>query len=175
MKTKTKISFVCQECGYDTPSWLGKCPECGAWNSMREITIPKDTISTASQQLRGLEPSTGPKTLKEITFSQKQRFTTGFLEFDTVLGGGIVPGSVMLLAGDPGVGKSTLLLQLCMNLSQLGKKVLYISGEESVEQIKMRAQRLMAQPTTINNQQLTKNQKPKNKTDENLLLLSLTN
>jgi DNA repair protein RadA/Sms len=138
---KKTTSFVCQECGYDTTSWLGKCPECGSWNSLKELKIP--TLSTRKSAGSGLVASSSkPQILKEIAYSEKLRIRSGFAEMDTVLGGGLVLGSVTLLAGDPGVGKSTVLLQLCLHLAAAGKKVLYISGEESVEQIKLRATRI---------------------------------
>ncbi|MBI2430467.1 MAG: DNA repair protein RadA [Candidatus Levybacteria bacterium] len=135
---KASISFICQECGYDTPQWMGKCPECGAWNSLREF---KDQRSQpkAGRPLAEKLKTAKPKSLSEITSDEKNRISTGFSEMDGVLGGGIVPGSVTLLAGDPGIGKSTLLLQLAINLSN----VLYISAEESEEQVKMRASRLL--------------------------------
>ncbi len=157
-KVKTTTNFVCQECGYDSPSWLGKCPECGTWNSMKEFRTSKAPLSGNA----GITPNTlaKPQTLKEIVYSEKLRMQTDFIELNTVLGGGIVTGSVTLIAGDPGVGKSTLLLQLALTLSGKKKKVLYVSGEESVEQIKMRAERIAA--------------KNKLGTDDNLLLLALT-
>lgn len=136
---------------------MGKCPECGAWNSLREIKIQnsnsKSQITNSNSGLQNLEP----KKLSDIVFEEKDRFTAGFSEMDGVLGGGIVPGSVCLLAGDPGIGKSTLLLQLALNISKSKGDVLYISGEESEQQIKLRANRLTK----------TRN--------DNLLLLSLTN
>src|SRR5258706_16210021 len=132
---KTSISFVCQECGYDSPQWLGKCPECGTWNSFKEFR--KTNLRGSSTTRGNIQVSTNvhPKTLQEIDLQTTQRIVTGFQEMDSVLGGGIVPGSVILLAGDPGIGKSTLLLQLALNISQQGESVkfLYISGEESVE------------------------------------------
>ena len=141
---KKMTSFVCQECGYDSPKYLGKCPECGEWNSLREIAT-SSSIASKSEKLK--RPSLNGETrakvkkLSEIAFSEKDRILTGYSEVDNVLGGGIVKGSVTLLAGDPGIGKSTLLLQIGLNLS--GKnKVLYISGEESEEQIKMRSKRI---------------------------------
>lgn len=166
-KAKTTTNFVCQECGYDSPSWLGKCPECGEWNSMKEIHIAKG----GEPRAQGLAPqsTTKPQTLKEIVYSEKLRMQTDFIELNNVLGGGIVSGSVILIAGDPGVGKSTLLLQLALGLAEgkvrketkgtqgtkenktsgpsvpfvpSGASVLYVSGEESVEQIKMRAERI---------------------------------
>ncbi|MBI1919001.1 DNA repair protein RadA [Candidatus Microgenomates bacterium] len=140
--------FVCQQCGYVSPQWLGKCPECGAWNSLVE-TIEE----SASSRLRGSRKSKAgrrealkPQKLGEIKNDTQKRVSSGFSELDRVLGGGIVDGGVTLLAGDPGVGKSTLLLQTALNLSKSNKNdnhnVLYISGEESAGQIKMRALRL---------------------------------
>ncbi len=140
--------FVCQQCGYVSPQWLGKCPECGAWNSLVE-TIEEST----SSRLRGSRKSKAvrrealkPQKLGEIKNDTQKRVSSGFSELDRVLGGGIVEGGVTLLAGDPGVGKSTLLLQTALNLSKSNKNdnhnVLYISGEESAGQIKMRALRL---------------------------------
>lgn len=140
VKLKKTSSFVCQECGYDTPSWMGKCPECGNWNSFKEIKLAP-IVSSAGGFVTSAE-NTKPQLLKEIAYSERSRLQSGYAEMDTVLGGGIVLGSVLLLAGDPGVGKSTLLLQLCIQLSSAGKTVLYISGEESVEQISLRAKRI---------------------------------
>lgn len=141
MKKQTS-SFVCQECGYDSPQWLGKCPECGIWNSLREIHISK-----IKNQISNIGNGQGkinvePKRLDQIKFQKKQRLLTGFSELDNVLGGGIVKGSVVLLAGDPGIGKSTLLLQIGLKMSDVKEKVFYISGEESEEQIKLRADRI---------------------------------
>ena len=136
-KIKSKTSFVCQECGYDTPSWLGKCPECGSWNSLKEISNVKYPISNFQSTLVDVIP----QRLTEVKVQNAYRQLTGFAEMDTVLGGGIVHGSVSLLAGDPGVGKSTLLLELCYNIAK-NDTVLYVSGEESVDQIKLRADRL---------------------------------
>jgi len=141
---KSKISFVCQECGYDSPKYLGKCPECGEWNTLREITTSSSIASKSEKLTRphlNGEAEIRVKKLSEISFSEKDRILTGYSEVDNVLGGGIVKGSVTLLAGDPGIGKSTLLLQIGLNLS-LENKVLYISGEESEEQIKMRSKRI---------------------------------
>lgn len=137
LKKKGKTSFVCQECGYDTSSYLGKCPECGSWQSFKEIkTAPLTENISSIQKL-----NSSPASLSSIQSEKKHRISTQFTEFDTVLGGGIVKGGVMLLAGDPGIGKSTLLLELALNVAKI-ETVLYASGEESSEQIKLRADRL---------------------------------
>jgi len=138
---KSTISFVCQECGYDSPQWLGKCPECGMWGSLREISHFVETSRDRQNSI--VKTSVEPKRLDQIKFQKKLRLLTGFSEFDTVLGGGIVKGSVVLLAGDPGIGKSTMLLQIALKMSAAKEKVLYISGEESEEQIKLRADRII--------------------------------
>lgn len=145
---KSKISFVCQECGYDTVQYMGKCPQCGLWNTFKEIrTSPSPSSGKASINNRiSILPQADitPKTLDKISYQSKDRQLTGFSEMDVVLGGGIVAGSVVLLAGDPGVGKSTLLLQTALNISsgKSPKTVLYISAEESLEQIKLRSLRV---------------------------------
>lgn len=133
---KSSTSFVCQECGYESPKYLGKCPECGEWNTLREFKVESLKLKVERRQ-----ESVAVKKLSEIKLEEKQRLLTGFSEMDGVLGGGIVKGSVILLAGDPGIGKSTLLLQVGLNLAKKNK-ILYISGEESEGQIKLRAKRL---------------------------------
>ena len=139
---KSLASFVCQECGYESVSYLGKCPECGNWNSLKEFrTIGSSTSVSLRSQAGSSLRSSAPKKLSEVFYEEKERLKTGFSEMDTVLGGGIVRGSVTLIAGDPGIGKSTLLLQTALNISS-PNTVLYISGEESEEQIKLRAQRI---------------------------------
>lgn len=142
VKKKIKVSFVCQQCGYDSPAYLGKCPECGMWNTFAEFKQPSDALNNGSSWVGNLKQDS-PRKLADIAYKERLRIQTKFNELNTVLGGGIVVGSATLLAGDPGVGKSTLLLQLCLSLAQKGLKVLYISGEESIEQIKMRADRLI--------------------------------
>nr|MBI5455387.1 DNA repair protein RadA [Candidatus Levybacteria bacterium] len=174
---KASISFVCQECGYDTPKFLGKCPECGMWNTLTEFKTQKSKFKNEASNLKnGTEIK--PVKLSEIIHDEKKRFSTGFSEMDSVLGGGIVPGSVILLAGDPGIGKSTLLLQTALNISGDSRKssivnhqsVLYISGEESEQQIKLRAVRLLPAMLRKAMQAGTKDLK-----NDNLFLISLTN
>lgn len=142
VKKKVKTSFVCQQCGYDSPAYLGKCPECGLWNTFAEFKQPSSAFDSGSSWVDNLKQDL-PLKLSDIAYKERLRIQTKFNELNTVLGGGIVVGSATLLAGDPGVGKSTLLLQLCLSLAQKGLQVLYISGEESIEQIKMRADRLI--------------------------------
>jgi DNA repair protein RadA/Sms len=142
---KTKTLFVCQHCGYSNPRWSGKCPSCGEWNTMVEETQSKPT---ATQQRRfaamgaaiGSAAKTRPMLLKDVQGETEERIGTGISELDRVLGGGIMRGSIILVGGDPGIGKSTLLLQMCANLQ--AHKPLYITGEESLQQIKSRASRL---------------------------------
>ncbi|MBI3092764.1 MAG: DNA repair protein RadA [Candidatus Levybacteria bacterium] len=192
---KSSISFVCQECGYESVQWLGKCPECGNWNSLKEISniIGSAGSGKIKRERERVIVDLRPKPLSEVHYEEKNRIKTGFSEVDGVLGGGIVPGSVILLAGDPGIGKSTLLLQIALKIAQgpvagfppasaplvsppaggtervravgspstrttlRNNHILYISGEESEEQIKLRANRLNSQK------------------NENFLLLSINN
>lgn len=140
MAVKSKSVFVCSNCEYETAKWLGKCPDCGEWNTFEEQI--KQTEPVKSRNGYNLKPkSVTSYRLNEIENDNEVRYKTGMVELDRVLGGGIVKGSLVLLSGDPGIGKSTLLLQIC---NQLGKKlkILYVSGEESYSQIKLRAQRL---------------------------------
>jgi len=136
--TKAKTAFVCQECGYQSARWLGKCPACGKWNSLVEERLDIDIASREERRLSTAKPSP----ISSIKLQPEERFLTGISEFDHVLGGGVTAGSLVLLAGSPGIGKSTLLLQVAGSLAALGKKCLYISGEESLEQVKLRADRL---------------------------------
>ena len=135
---KAKTVFYCSECGNETAKWMGQCPACGAWNTLTEA--PKEPKSSVGSKARKI---TVPKLLSELDAQEELRFSTGIREFDRVLGGGVVPGSVVLLGGDPGIGKSTLLMQTASNLTSAGK-VLYVTGEESSAQLKLRAERLGA-------------------------------
>ncbi|MBI5756676.1 MAG: DNA repair protein RadA [Nitrospirae bacterium] len=133
---KLRSLFICQVCGYSSPKWMGRCPDCSGWNTMAEEAAAGINVN----RLR--ETQVSPLILEEIKYEESDRFLTGIEEFDRVLGGGIVPGSVVLIGGDPGIGKSTLLLQVAERIGRESKSVLYISGEESPSQIKMRAERL---------------------------------
>lgn len=141
---KAKTLYVCSECGYETGRWLGKCPDCGSWNTLNE-TAPQDKVEVAVKKLKRA-PGTGaaPMQVDEIPEEGVLRFSTGIAELDRVLGGGVVEGSLALVGGDPGIGKSTLLTQVSANFARAGMRVLYVSGEESARQIKMRATRLGA-------------------------------
>ncbi len=139
-KSKKSTVFFCQNCGFESAKWMGQCPGCREWN-----TFVEEQVSTAALKKNGTQGSTArqkPAVLSEITMEKEDRISTGMQELDRVLGGGVVAGSLTLVGGDPGIGKSTLLLQVCRNFSDAGAKVLYISGEESLKQIKMRAERI---------------------------------
>lgn len=143
-QSKEKFTYFCSECGYESKKWMGQCPACHSWNSFTEEPVLKKTSGQisgfgGSAKIIGLPK---PKKLSEIETDKEERFETGFNEFSRVLGGGIVPGSITLVGGDPGIGKSTLLLQTAKNVAASGKKVLYVSGEESLRQIKLRADRI---------------------------------
>mgnify|MGYP001543980573 CR=1 FL=1 len=141
MATKIKTRFFCQECGYETAKWLGQCPGCKAWNSLVEEPVSVTAGGKEKKQvLSGVQSA--PAVLNEISMEEERRTETGMGELDRVLGGGIVTGSLTLVGGDPGIGKSTLLLQMCRNLSLKKQHILYVSGEESLRQIKMRAMRI---------------------------------
>ncbi|MBQ2644770.1 DNA repair protein RadA [bacterium] len=136
--TNIKTKWICQSCGYETAKYIGKCPECSAWASFVEENISSDS----SKKITKINDNVPISKISEITFQQTYRMKTGFAEFDRVLGGGAVSGSVILLAGDPGIGKSTLVLQTAQTIASIGKKVLYICAEESANQVKIRAERL---------------------------------
>ncbi len=136
---KAKQVFFCQECGYESSKWMGQCPGCKAWNTFVEEKVVTGARKTAG---KAAVLNSAPASILEVTTGEETRIGTGMSEFDRVLGGGIVKGSLLLLGGDPGIGKSTILLQVCRNLTEAGHKVLYVSGEESMQQIKMRTERL---------------------------------
>lgn len=140
-KSKTGTVFYCQNCGYESSKWMGQCPGCKEWNSMVE---EKAAARSGAARSMGRSPHAGaqPSSLSEVSIQEETRMLTHMAELDRVLGGGIVPGSLTLVGGDPGIGKSTLLLQVCRHMASDGRKVLYISGEESLRQIKIRANRL---------------------------------
>lgn len=142
-KGKSQTIFFCQECGHESSKWMGQCPGCKAWNTFVEerVTISAKGLGGTVRGGAGVRKAE-PAKLSEVSMSNEERVKTGIEELDRVLGGGIVHGSLTLVGGDPGIGKSTLLLQVCRKLSEAGQKVLYISGEESLRQIKIRANRI---------------------------------
>lgn len=145
-KNKATTVFFCQECGNESSKWMGQCPACKSWNSFveKKVQAPSKGLGGAlpSENSRSAVNREKPKNLNDIIMTDEEKLMTGIQELDRVLGGGIVPGSLTLVGGDPGIGKSTLLLQVCRNLSGRRYKVLYISGEESLKQIKIRANRI---------------------------------
>lgn len=143
---KIKSAYFCQHCGYESAKWLGKCPSCNEWNTFVEEVIEKPTAANSAvwKTSTGTQRVNKPSKLEEIQSASEDRLPTGDEELDRVLGGGLVPGSVTLIGGEPGIGKSTLMLQLALNIKQ--RRVLYISGEESEQQIKMRAERITKTP-----------------------------
>ena len=142
VKKTSKTVFCCQACGYQTPKWMGKCPDCGEWQTfVEEIQVAKSDQGV----IRSLSsPQTQPVPIDSIKLEQEDRLLTGISEFDRVLGGGLVSGTLVLIGGDPGIGKSTLMLQAMHGLAGQRRKVLYVSGEESIRQIRIRSQRLTA-------------------------------
>ena len=142
MATKSKTVYICSNCGYETAKWAGKCPDCGEWNTMEETVRAPAAASKFSAAARPASALlTRPLTIQEIDSDDEERYHTGLSELDRVLGGGLVKGSLVLISGDPGIGKSTILLQICEYLGQ-NHRILYVSGEESARQIKLRAARL---------------------------------
>lgn len=136
---KQKTVYFCQSCGMESSKWTGQCPSCGEWNTFAEeaVTVKKGSASVSRREIHAKATR-----LNDIKAAGEERFSTGIAELDRVLGGGIVPGSMILVGGDPGIGKSTLLLQVCKTLSERHKSILYVSGEESLQQIKLRAERI---------------------------------
>ena len=137
---KSRTLYYCRECGYESPKWMGQCPGCKEWNTFSEEPVVKKTVSLGRNKAAAHIQE--PKSLSEVKTDEDERMPTGIREFDRVLGGGMVVGSLVLVGGDPGIGKSTLLLQMCRDMSAKQHKILYVSGEESLRQIKMRAERL---------------------------------
>lgn len=144
---KIKTTFFCQNCGAQSPKWLGKCPACGEWNTYVEEVVQKEESGKGSWKTpsSGNKKASVPKKIQEVNYEAQPRYVTGDAELDRVLGGGIVPGSLVLIGGEPGIGKSTLMLQIALILKD--RKILYISGEESEAQIKMRADRMTPKNT----------------------------
>ena len=138
-KAKTS-AFFCQNCGYESSKWMGQCPGCKEWNTFVEELVDKKSLSNSGKLKPAAEAK--PVPLSAIKASEEERITTAMPELDRVLGGGVVKGSLILVGGDPGIGKSTLLLQVCRNLAEEKHSVLYVSGEESLQQIKIRAGRI---------------------------------
>ncbi|WP_258103022.1 DNA repair protein RadA [Marinoscillum sp. MHG1-6] len=136
---KTKTTFYCQNCGANSPKWVGKCASCGEWNTYVEELVQKATASSR-EVWHGNGERQSPQKIQDVTFDEQNRINTGSTELNRTLGGGIVPGSLVLIGGEPGIGKSTLLLQMTIRLPKI--KTLYVSGEESLEQIRMRAERI---------------------------------
>ncbi len=146
MAGKAKTVYICSNCGYESAKWLGKCPGCNAWNTMEEdVVMPAKAMAGTVGRASGVAKAT---VLSEISLQDESRYVTGISELDRVLGGGIVKGSVVLLSGDPGIGKSTILLQVCSALQEK-LKILYVSGEESATQIKMRAGRIGVESDSV--------------------------
>ena len=143
---KAKSVFFCTECGNETPKWAGRCPSCGAWNTLVEQAVGDGAKAKAGGRSRALRAKAHP--IAELDTAQEIRFPTGMGELDRVLGGGAVQGSLVLVGGAPGIGKSTLMLQICGKLSETAK-ILYVSGEESPRQLKLRADRLGVQSDNL--------------------------
>ncbi len=141
-KVKTKTVFFCNECGYESPKWVGQCPACREWNTMVEERISGSASAIKSTKEALSKGETKVASISQISLKEESKISTGLKELDRVLGGGVVPGSLTLVGGDPGIGKSTLLLQTCRLMGNAGEKILYVSGEESLKQIKIRALRI---------------------------------
>ena len=140
VKKKDRVVFKCQSCGHYTHQWMGKCPACGEWDTL----IAEKPLDSSAPGAKFSRKRTSPIPMSEIEFDQEPRVLTGIGEFDRVLGGGIVAGTLVLIGGDPGIGKSTLMLQVLSRVADSGRKALYVSGEESIRQLKMRGKRLFS-------------------------------
>jgi DNA repair protein RadA/Sms len=152
MAKKTRATFFCGSCGHEEPRWFGRCPSCQAWNTASEAPSAATATSAAGRRRRWTPPGAeapAPRALASVEVAETPREVTGIPELDRVLGGGLVPGSLILVGGDPGIGKSTLVLQVARALSSREHKVLYVAGEESEEQVRMRAQRLGETPESL--------------------------
>lgn len=147
MAGKTKLVFQCTQCGFEAPKWTGKCPSCGEWNTMLEV-VKEPVSSQRASSVKSLGNISRPTPINEISTTDEHRYHTGLSELDRVLGGGIVKGSLVLISGDPGIGKSTILLQICEYLGET-LRIMYVSGEESSRQIKLRATRLGVQSPNL--------------------------
>ena len=145
MKKKDKMTFRCHSCGHQTHQWMGKCPECGDWDTL----VAKKRENNTAPGAKFSRARSTPVAMDAIKFDEEPRSSTGIPEFDRVLGGGIVAGTLILIGGDPGIGKSTLMLQVLSQMAASGKKALYVSGEESIRQIKMRGQRIYSANSTM--------------------------
>ena len=148
-KVKTKTVFFCNECGYESPKWVGQCPACREWNTMVEERISGSASAIKSTKEALSKGETKVASISQISLKEESKISTGLKELDRVLGGGVVPGSLTLVGGDPGIGKSTLLLQTCRLMGNAGEKILYVSGEESLKQIKIRALRIGDFPDNV--------------------------
>ncbi len=147
MKKVSKTVFCCQECGYQAPKWMGKCPDCGQWQTFVEEVQTLKPDQEARRKAFSFKSE--PVPIDSIKLEDEYRLLTGIKEFDRVLGGGLVPGTLVLIGGTPGIGKSTLMLQALHGLANMGHKVLYVSGEESIKQISLRSKRLSTVSTDL--------------------------
>ncbi|HUS15471.1 MAG TPA: DNA repair protein RadA [Chloroflexia bacterium] len=149
-RPQTKTMYVCQQCGSESPKWQGRCPDCGEWNSYTEIQVGGSSAAAVNRAAAVLRADGGkPVSLPDVSADDFPRLVVPGVEFNRVLGGGIVPGSLVLVSGDPGIGKSTILLEVSAQLATNGRKILYVSAEESVQQIKLRAERLGLHPPDL--------------------------
>ena len=146
---KKTTAYFCSSCGFESAKWMGQCPACREWNTFAEQPVVPKSQAGSSARASVAGQRRRPVPLREVRAEESPRFSTGMGEMDRVLGGGIVPGSLVLIGGDPGIGKSTILLQVCDKLAAEGRKILYVSGEESLYQIKMRASRMGADASSM--------------------------
>ena len=145
---RQKTVFCCTDCGNETPNWAGRCPKCGSWNTLKEVTLDIQMKSSRARASVAQQDKKAPKRISDLDASAEIRFSTGISEFDRVLGGGAVEGSLILVGGAPGIGKSTILLQMCGKVGE-NKKILYVTGEESDRQLKLRANRLGVNSSSV--------------------------